>query len=162
MAGPESSAHTWVSELDKAAMNAAPENGSPREILTVDRVVAIIWETAVESFVRAILVIVFGSIAIGIASEIWGDMVPSRPPGFAAKPEAEATPATPHHEWGAQFAEHRFMIVFSLMFVLTAWFRLFGHRQSAHWSEAGRHVTRITHHLSENWFRMIVGNPSGL
>ena len=142
-------------------MNAAPENSPPPEILTADRVIGILWESAVESFVRAILVIVFGSLAIGAASEIWGEMAPSRPPGFAAKPAAEATPAVAHSDWEGQFGQHRFVIVFSLMFVLTAWFRLFRPRAGNELSGVERHVTRITRHVSENWFRLIVGNAFG-
>ncbi|HTL54737.1 MAG TPA: hypothetical protein VL361_03625 [Candidatus Limnocylindrales bacterium] len=141
--------------------NAAPQNSRPPEIMSVDRVIAILWETAVESFIRAILVVLFGSIAIEMASGIWGEMVPSPPPGFATKSEPEATPQPARHTWTTQFGQHRFVIVFTLMFVLTAWVRLFGQRQSAQWSEAERHVSKITHHLSENWFRLIVWNAFG-
>src|SRR3974390_3597336 len=131
------------------------------EILSLDRVVAILWESAVESFVRAILVVVFGSIALSMASGIWEEMAPSRPPGFGRQTQAEATPPSPRPAWENWFGEHRFVIVFGLIFALSAWLRLVRERRGSGESKAESHLGKITHHLSENWFRLVVGNAFG-
>jgi hypothetical protein len=147
--------------MNEPVVNTPPQDSSPREILSLDRVISIIWESAVQSFIRAILVVVFGSIAISMASGIWEEMAPSRPPGFGHQPEAEATTSGPRPAWGTWFSEHRFLIIFGLIFVLTLWFRLIGRKQDAEESRAEFHLGKITHHLSENWFGLIVGNAFG-
>jgi hypothetical protein len=139
-----------------------PSQDSPQPaMLTPERVVAILWRSAVESFVRAILVVVFGSIAVSMASGIWEEMVPSRPPGFGHLLETENPPPGAPPQWETWFGEHRFVVVFGLIFALTAWFRLVRERQQTEESKSESHLNKITHHLSENWFRLVVGNAFG-
>jgi len=147
--------------MNEPVVNTPPQDSHPPAILSLDRVAAILWESAVESFIRAILVIVFGCIAVSMASGIWGEMVPSRPPGFGHQIEAENTPPGAPPRWETWFGEHRFVIVFGLIFALTVWFRLVGERQQTQESKAESHLNKITHHLSENWFRLVVGNAIG-
>ena len=127
----------------------------------MERVIAILWESAVESFIRAILVVVCSSIAISIASSIWEEMAPSRPPGFQRQPAAEAPAPGAPSAWETWFVEHRFLIVFGLFFSLSVWFRLLRPKQSPEESKAESHLKHITHHLSENWFHLVVGNAFG-
>lgn len=142
-------------------VNTPPQDSPPAAILSADRVIAILWRSAVESFIRAILVVVFGSIALSMASGIWDEMVPSRPPGFGRQIEAENTPPGAPPPWETWFGAHRFVIVFGLIFALTAWFRLVRERQQTEEPKAESHLNRLTHHVSENWFGLVVGNAFG-
>lgn len=147
--------------MNKPVVNTPPQDSPPPAILGLDRVLALLWESAVESFVRAILISVFGGIAISIASGAWEEMAPSRPPGFSRHVAAENTPPGVPPRWETRFGQHRFVIVFGLVFAVTAWFRLVRERQSAEESKADSHLRKITRDLSENWFRLIVGNAFG-
>jgi hypothetical protein len=147
--------------MNDPVVNARPQDSHPPEILGLDRIVAILWESAVQSFIRAILVVVFGSIAISMASGIWQEMAPSRPPGFEQRPKAEATSPSPLPGWETRFSEHRFLIIFVLIFVLTLWFRLVGRKLDPEESKTMSHLGKITNNLSENWFGLIVGNALG-
>jgi len=142
-------------------VNTAPQDSRQPEMLSLDRIIAILWQTAVQSFVRAFLVVVFGGVAINVASSIWDEMVPSRPPGFAQPVQAEIKAAGALSLWETWFGEHLFFIVFCLIFALTAWFRLVREKQQIEESKAESHLRSITHALSENWFGLIVGNAFG-
>jgi len=142
-------------------VNPPPRDSPPPTILNLDRVIAILWRSAVESFIRAVLVVVFGSIAVSMASGLWEEMVPSRPPVFGHQLEAENTPPGAPPRWETWFGEHRFVIVFGLIFTLTSWFQLVREKQQTEASKAESHLNKITHHLSENWFGLVVGNAFG-
>src|SRR3954462_9205516 len=129
--------------------------------LTPSRITDLLWETAVESFVRAILVLVMGSLALGLAGGLLKDMVPSLPPGLA--PEAIAPEAQMHggrHEWH-YFQSHRLAIVFTLLFLVSASLRL------AHYAPVeavGRTTLRIRavgRRLGDEWFGLIALNAIG-
>lgn len=147
--------------MNKPVVHAPPQESHPPAPLSLDRVSAILWESAVESFIRAILVSVFGGIAISMASGIWEEMAPSRPPGFRHQAEAENLPPGAPPRWETWFGEHRFAIIFAIIFALTVWFRLVRERQRSEESKAESHLAKITHHVSENWFRLVVGNAFG-
>jgi hypothetical protein len=144
--------------MNKPVVNALPQDSRQPESLSIDRIVAILGKSAVQSFVRAILIVAFGSIAISMASGIWEEMAPSLPPGFGQKPEVEAATPAPSNTPETWSAEHRFLIVFGLIFILTVWFRL---KHDTAESKAESHLEKFTNHLSENWFRLIVGNAIG-
>jgi hypothetical protein len=146
---------------DPVAPTPRPEDLPPPEVLSLDRILEAVWETAVESFIRAILMTVFGGIAIGLASGIWQKMAPSRPPGFQAHPEAESTASSPRPFWQAWIGEHRFLLLWGLIFLVTLWSRLVRRRVQSGESQPDSVVAQITHHLSENWFGLIVGNAFG-
>ena len=58
--------------------------------LSPDKVLSVVIESAVSAAVQTFLVILFGSLAIGIVGQIWKDMTPSAPPGYTVKAEREA------------------------------------------------------------------------
>src|ERR1051326_2593382 len=136
--------------MERPALNTPVEGSRLPATSTVDKVVEAIWESAVDSFVRSILVTVFGSIAIGIAGAIWEEMAPSRLPGFQANTEAEANPSGGGHGWGAVLDEHRFLIIFGVIFLPTLWGRLAGRTPGAS-VKPGSRLRRMTRRLSENW-----------
>ena len=64
-------------------MTSSREQLKPVGNLTPGKVSDILWESAIEAFVQAILVVVMGSVALSIVGGLLQDMVPSIPPGFA-------------------------------------------------------------------------------
>src|SRR5262249_5744495 len=140
--------------MEKPVLNTPVEGSRLPTVSSVDKVVEVIWESAVDAFVRSILVILFGSIAIGIAGAIWEEMAPSRLPRFQARTEAEANPSHGGHGWGAVLDEHRFLIVFGVIFLPTLWGRLAG-RMSGASVKPGSRLRRMTRRLSENWLSMV-------
>jgi len=147
--------------MNEPVVNTSPQESHPPAILSLDRITSILWGSAVESFIRAILVVVFGRIAISIASTICGEMLPSRPPGFGHHVEAETTPVGARPRWETWFGEHQFVVVFGLIFVLAAWSRLVREIRHTEESKVESHLGKITDHLSENWFSLVVGNAFG-
>lgn len=137
----------------------APTEGSRQpEFLNLERVQAAVWSSAVDAFVKSILVIVFGSIILGIAGGIFGEMTPSVPPGFGTKPEAEATSSIPWALWRDGFRQHQFPIVFLAVFGLTLWRRLTRTERDDGQVEGASRAERMRRHLSGDWFGLIVGN----
>jgi len=148
-----------VAAHDPIGNSASSPDAGQTNPLSRDGLIEVLWESAVESFFRAILVIVFGTIALGLASGIWDQMAPSRPPGFDPKPQLEApAPGSPRATW---IGEHHFVIVFGVIFTLTVWLRLT--RSEARTDQAGAlsHLRKMGQHLSENWFGLILRNALG-
>jgi hypothetical protein len=116
----------------------------------------VVLEVAGDAFINAILVLVLGKIAISLVGGIWGDMVPSAPPGFHHQFEAEDS-ATPVHNWFSLSRNQLFLLIFFLIFCLKLWLRLSsrapGNRKSALRKAAG--------HVYDNWFDLIVFNAFG-
>jgi hypothetical protein len=135
------------------------ETPGPLSMLTPEKALGIVWESAVESFVSALLVMVFGSIAIGVVGGIWREMAPSLPPGFTPQPKAEATPPT-NWGWVPSSSQHRLLILFGVIFVPTVWARLLRCRSDA-LPKSRTRLTRITRTLSKQWFGLVVGNAFG-
>jgi hypothetical protein len=122
---------------------------------------SVLWDCAVQSFVKAILIWVLGGVAVGIAGGIWKQMTPALPPaiGRSWSPEAEAT-----SQWNVWsfFLQHRFAIIFSTLFGLKLWSILVRNGRSSIVATAQpNHMLRIGKLLSEDWFSLIVGNAFG-
>lgn len=133
-----------------------PQKPVATRMLTVDKALGIVWESAVESAVTAFLVMVFGSVAIGITSGIWRVMTPSRPPGMVLQPETEARPSL---NWTSLLLGHR-LILFGLIFIPTLSIRLARCDTEAE-SEKNTGLRRIGHDLAKQWFGLVVGNAFG-
>ena len=110
---------------------------------------------------KGILAIVFGSIAFGMASGIWEEMAPTPLPGFGGKPKAEAESPAAWSAWTASLSEHRFPIVFGVIFVPTLWVRLARFRGKREEPNGPSRLQRIGTRLSKQWFGLIVGNAFG-
>ena len=147
--------------MNNPVVNLPPPESPPPGSLSLDAIFSAAWECAVESFVRTILVVVFGNIAIGIASSIWEEMLPSPPPGFEHKPEAEAVAPGPGSVGSKWFGDHVFLVTFCLIFLLTLWFRLGKRSPAGLPGKLHPHLARITNDVSQNWFSLVVGNAFG-
>jgi hypothetical protein len=147
--------------MDQPLIEKPPEGEPSQTSLSLDGFVGILWESLVESFVNSILVIIFGSIAIGVVEGIWREMTPSLPPGFEGKPEAEPT-SSPWHSWTTSAHQHRFGLIFTLVFILTVWGRLGRHTApETSLSRSSAHLDRIRKRISEEWFGLVVSNAFG-
>jgi hypothetical protein len=142
-------------------VNKPAQSSDAQEFLTVDKIPGVVWASAVDAFVKSILIIVLGSIAIGIVSGICRDMIPSAPPGFFGKPEAEASSGANWKAWSDSFHHHQFLIVFGLVFVPTVWARLAGRNGEEAGPEGASRLQKLNRKLSEEWFSLIVGNALG-
>jgi len=110
----------------------------------------IIFDSAFEAFFSAFLVWIMGGIALNIAAEFSGNMVPSLPPGLGG------TQLGPHNGWWAAVRGKAFAIFFAIFFVHSLWVGFHGKS-----SGLGKRMERIVSHLRENWFGLIVGNAIG-
>jgi hypothetical protein len=140
----------------------APTEGSRQpEILNLDRVPGVVWGSAVDAFVKSILVMVFGNLILGIAGGIFGQMTPSAPPGFGSQPEAESTSSIPWASWRGGLREHQFLVVFVVVLVSTIWARLTSGEGNGEKSQRVARLGRMRRHFSKDWFGLIVGNALG-
>ncbi len=141
--------------MDNPCSNASGQVGSEAETLTLDHVITVVVESAVEAFVKAILVTIFGTIAVGLASGIWEEMAPSPPPGFA-----EGTGGSVHAITTA-LDEHLFAIAFGFIFVPTIWFRLANRRAGGESPKPTSRLQKIGRRLADQWFELIMVNAIG-
>ena len=127
---------------------------------TVNQTVAILGQSAVKACVQAFVVLLIGRLALHLVGGIWGQMIPSLPPGLSHAPDQPGLPAW-WHSWVSLVRGHAFAVVFTLIFLLTAWTRLarcsnepaaYGHTARGH---------KIGRKLSDEWFGLLVGNAFG-
>jgi hypothetical protein len=148
--------------MDQPLIEKPPGGPPSQPSLSLDRFVGILWESLAESFVNSILVLVFGNTAIGIAGGICKEMMPSRPPGFEGKPEADSLTFFHWDSWTASARQHQFGLIFTLVFILTVWGRLGRHAaREASFRRSSAHINRIRKRISEEWFGLIVSNAFG-
>jgi hypothetical protein len=123
-----------------------------------------IWESAIDAFVKTILVVVMGNVAMGILGGIFSEMMPSAPPFLnrtsGSHPDSNSSLI---HSWWSAAHEHQFAIVYVILFALGVRTRLAAVFPGAT-GETAMTETRfqkIGVHFSENWFQLIVGNAFG-
>jgi len=125
----------------------------------------VLWSSAVDAFVKTILVLVMGNIALGILGGIFSEMMPSAPPFLSSNPHPEtgSNSVSIMHVWWSAAHEHQFVIVYVILFALTAGTRVLAVFPGAggESSAAETRFQRISGNLSKNWFRLIVGNAFG-
>jgi hypothetical protein len=119
---------------------------------------SILWESAVESFVRAILVLVMGSVALGLVGGILHDMTPSLPPALGGRLHSNTKSFAPPRFLSE---EHLFYIVFGVLLVINVRARLTERMKKERASKAATRVEKIRRELSKEWFGLIVGNAFG-
>lgn len=141
---------------------SATQNGSaPRQsaIRSPDQVINIIFESAIEAFVKAMLVMALGGIAVGVLSQMWNRYAPSPPPFHAMKAEAEAPESSSSVHWNLP-VRHKFLIAFGVIFVPTVWMRVVKGSKAG---ESGfqTRTAKIMKRLSDDWFSLIVFNAFG-
>ncbi|HVV74173.1 MAG TPA: hypothetical protein VHI52_22235 [Verrucomicrobiae bacterium] len=121
---------------------------------------SVLWESAAEAFVQAILVTVLGGVAVNILSGIWGHMTPSLPPGLGSM--TPAADAVARWTLWAYLQQHRFVIIFCAILGLKTWGRLAGWQTAL--DTVGSPLSRtqkIGKQVAGDWFRLIIGNAFG-
>ena len=136
------------------AQRAPPPRHSP----SPEAAFEILWASAVESFVSALVVSVLGAIALGIVGGLCEEMAPSLPPFLAGKPASHVAGLA--HPWWKAAKEHAFVVLWVLFFVHTTWVRFTRPGAGAKGGK-GAWVRRALARFSENWFELIVGNAFG-
>jgi hypothetical protein len=123
-----------------------------------------LWSSAIDAFVKTILVLVMGNLTLGILGGIFSAMTPSAPPFFANNPGAHSNSnSSLMRTWWSGAHEHQFAIVYMILFALGARTRLLALFPGAT-SQTVATETRfqkISVRLCQDWFRLIVGNAFG-
>lgn len=141
-----------------------PGADSRTETLSANRIISLLWESAVQSFVQAILIVVLGTIAAGLLGNLWKEMIPSHPPAFIQKPEAEEAPvksAHVGHAWTNSLTDHRLALVFALIFMPTLGLNLAKAVRGERSGSVPSRSEMMLKQISENWFGLLVGNAFG-
>ena len=129
-----------------------PEKDSPsRRKLTTAITLEILWDSAFKSLYRAFMLMLFGSIALGIAGSIWGEMTPSKGPGINVS-------LGDWENMSAPFKGHGFSVLWACSFVMVSAFRLAKFLPDARHREFAKRLRKIERKFSENWFQLIVSN----
>jgi hypothetical protein len=117
-----------------------------------------VWETAFQTFVSTFVVLLLGSLALGLVSGLWHDMIPSAPAILPTKPEADVTSSFMQNGW-ASLKDHRFVLVFGMLFSV----RMLARLRAYHRSERGTidAMLLVGSRLADNWFGLFVGNAFG-
>jgi hypothetical protein len=127
------------------------KNCASRKRLSTAIILEILWDSAFKSLYRAFALMVFGSIALGIAGSIWQEMAPSKGPGINVS----------LGEWGnlsAPFKGHSFAILWTCSFAVVSVFHLARFLPDPRHRHFVKRLRRIERKFSENWFQLIVSN----
>lgn len=119
-----------------------------------------LWGTATDAFVKTILVVVMGNVALGILGGIFSEMMPSSPPFLPKTSGGHTNPdASLMHTWWSAAHEHQFAIVYVILLALGARARLFP--AAAETATTETRFQKISNKFSGSWFSLIVGNAFG-
>ncbi len=146
--------------MEKPAAKVASSDKTGAEMPSLEKVVEVVFESAVDALVKTFLVLLFGSIAIGIASGVWRQMTPSVPPGYSRTPELESTRTGALDALGTALDQHRFLVVFGFIFAASLW-RELGPWHNADEAGSKSRLRKIGGNLSRRWFELIVVNAFG-
>src|SRR5689334_9816374 len=135
---------------------------------TSGKVVDALWSSAIDAFVKTILILVMGNIALAILGGIFSSMTPSLPPFLrvSSGPQSHSSTSGILQKWWSSAHEHQFAIICAILFAIYSRMRLiavFGITGEAS-GEASTTPTRlqnISNRLSKDWFRLIIGNAFG-
>ena len=123
--------------------------------LTVSKVTNILWDSAWEAFVLGFLVVIFGTIAFRLVSTVWHDMTPALPPGLGSEPKLEAEGSPVDFSF---FREHRYALIFLVLFCGITAGRLLKYSPSEDQRRAAAWAKRAFKRISDQWFGLIVLN----
>jgi uncharacterized integral membrane protein len=137
----------------------APPSGERSDrpkALTFGKAKDLLWDSACEAFILTFLVLIFGSIALGLVSAVWRDMAPSLPPVVSGQPTLEAEPPAP--QAFSFLRHHRFALTFGILFVGMTTGRLIKYSRNETHRHAAARLTRVFQRVSEQWFSLVVIN----
>ncbi|HEY6228390.1 MAG TPA: hypothetical protein VI282_14820, partial [Verrucomicrobiae bacterium] len=124
-----------------------------------------IWSSAIDAFVKAILILVMGNVALGIVGGIFSAMAPSLPEFLTVHSGSSETvnSSSALHNWWSSVHEHQFIIVYSILFLALLHMRLarIYPRLAGRFMLGGIQLEKISVRLSKDWFHLIVGNAFG-
>ncbi len=131
--------------------------------LTPARLVNVLWESAIDAFIKSIILLVMGSIALGIIGGIFHEMAPSLPPFLAGSTNSPSTSnSSVLHRWLASTQEHEFVIIFAIFFVVCARTRLVTAPDGSDAAQIPQtRFQKLGSRVSKEWFRLFVGNAFG-
>ena len=122
-----------------------------------------LWGSAIDAFVKTILILVMGNIALGILGGIFSEMTPSTPPFLKTSGGHTDSNFSLMHTWWSAAHQHQFAIVYVILFALGLRTRLIPVFKGANAQTAVSETRfqKLSAHLSDNWFGLIVGNAFG-
>jgi len=127
--------------------------------LTLDRLPSILWATAVDAFVKTLLVLVLGQVTISVVGGIWHDMTPTMPPGIGFETHGEKGSASVWKPLETSLKHKGPYFLCAVFFVLLGWQRLAGAGERE--GEPATRTKKILKRVSEDWFGLIVWNGFG-
>jgi hypothetical protein len=142
-------------------MTPSTKNVEPRQGLTAERTVAVLWESVVEGSVSALLVSVLGGVAVNVLGALFGNLIPSVPPVLSGRSTSVPASAETLNAWWHSIRAHGFAILFTLFFLHNAWVRLSSSTPEETKTGVLAHLRKILGQFSENWFHITVGNAIG-
>lgn len=141
--------------METALAPPSARQASQPQPLTVGKAIELVWESACEAAILAFLVLIFGSIALGIVSGIWREMTPALPPLVTSDPSLEAEPSSKIDF--RFFRQHRYALIFAAMFIGVTGGRLLKYTGTVRQQHAAW-VQKAFRRISEQWFKLIVIN----
>lgn len=122
-----------------------------------------ILSSAIDAFVKAILILVMGNVALGILGGIFSEMAPTLPAFLMSGSRESANSSSVLHNWWSSVHEHQFVIIYSILFVALLHIRLarIFPQLAGRFTWGGIHLKKISVRLSNDWFHLIVGNAFG-
>jgi len=143
--------------MDGAQPPAAERTLKGRPRLSLDAVVNLLCESAGSALLRAIVVQLLGSAALGFLGVIFSRMVPSLPP-ISSKPLLEAPAWLPLHRVEVFLVQNSFGVIFALLFIAIAGGRLAAYSSHPRHRRVVAFILRVHRRISGQWFRLFVRN----
>src|SRR5579859_7935577 len=132
----------------------------PQAHLNLDTVVAIVWESIWNALIRAFLIQILGSIAIGLLGDAFREMAPSLP-SLGLKPDGQARSSPLMPGISSFVAQNHFWILFALLFVAITATRFARYS----WNPKHRNLValllRTNRRIFRHWFGLFVINAFG-
>ena len=126
-----------------------------------ERMVAVLWASAVEALGNAVIVSVLGSVALSLVGSLVEDMAPTLPPFLTGHSPPASGGSSLARGWWGPLKQHGFGILWALFFVHAVWVRLAGSRSESEPRGAAVRARRVLARFSADWFGLIVGNAFG-
>jgi hypothetical protein len=126
--------------------------------MTVSKITGILWESVWEAFSLAVVLLVLGSVAVGLVGGLGRQMMPSLPPGLASGTSPELPPPAAHPHGTRVRREGRLGLAFALLYPGIVWLHLARHsRHPARRAFADR-MHAAYWRVATQWFAVLVAN----